>query len=87
LAARLVFSAGSATGMPALTAIVAIEGRDMGLGTTMSVLQIAMSLGMIAGPLLFGVLGDAIGLRPIFFFGGLITVAGTIAFYVLQKLG
>ena len=87
LAARLVFSVGSATGMPALTAIVAIEGRDKGLGTTISVLQIAMSLGMIAGPLLFGILGDAFGLRPIFYFGGLITVAGTIAFYVLQKLG
>jgi DHA1 family multidrug resistance protein-like MFS transporter len=72
--------------MPALTAIVAIEGRDKGMGTTMSVLQIAMSLGMIVGPLLFGILGDAFGLRPIFYYGGLITVAGTIAFYVLLKL-
>jgi DHA1 family multidrug resistance protein-like MFS transporter len=86
MAARLVFSVGSATGMPALTAIVAIEGRDKGMGTTMSVLQIAMSLGMIVGPLLFGILGDAFGLRPIFYYGGLITVAGTIAFYVLLKL-
>jgi len=87
LGARLVFSAGSAMGMPALTAIVAIEGRDKGLGTTMSVLQTAMSVGMIAGPLISGALGDVYGLRPIFFIGSLITIAGTAAFYVIQRFG
>ncbi len=87
LGARLVFSAGSAVGMPALTAIVAIEGRDKGLGTTMSVLQTAMSVGMIAGPLISGLLGDIYGLRPIFFVGSLITIVGTAAFYVIQKAG
>jgi DHA1 family multidrug resistance protein-like MFS transporter len=87
LGARLVFSAGSAIGMPALTAIVAIEGRDKGLGTTISVLQTAMSLGMIAGPLISGALGDVYGLRPIFFIGSLITIAGTAAFYVIQRSG
>jgi DHA1 family multidrug resistance protein-like MFS transporter len=87
LAAQLTFSAGSALGMPALTAIVAIEGRELGIGTTMSVLQSAMSLGMIAGPLVSGVLGDILGLKPIFFIGSTIILAGTASFYALQKIG
>jgi MFS family permease len=81
LAARLVFSVGSSIGMPALTAIVAIEGREMGIGTTISVLQTAMSLGMIVGPLLSGFLVDFIGLRNIFFVSSLITLVGTAAFW------
>ena len=85
MAARLVFSVGSSIGMPALTAIVAIEGRDMGIGTTMSVLQTAMSLGMIAGPMLSGLIGDAFGLKPVFLFGSVIMMIGTAAFFLLQR--
>jgi len=87
LAAQLAFTTGSALGMPALTAIVAIEGREIGMGTTMSVLQTSMSLGMIAGPLLSGILGDALGLKPIFFIGSAIILLGTASFYVLQRFG
>ena len=87
LAAQLVFTAGSGLGMPALTAIAAIEGREIGVGTTMSVLDSAMSLGMVAGPLLSGVLGDLLGLRQVFFVGSTIILAGTAIFYVLQKIG
>ena len=87
LAARLVFSVGSSIGMPALTAIVAIEGREIGVGTTMSVLQSAMSLGMIAGPLLSGFLVDIYGIKPIFFVSSFITLMGTAAFWVLQRSG
>lgn len=87
MTARLVFSVGSAIGMPALTAIVTIEGRGVGMGTTMSVLQSAMSLGMIAGPLISGIIGDLFGLKSVFFVGGLIMLVGTISFYLLQKVG
>jgi MFS family permease len=87
LAARLVFSVGSSIGMPALTAIAAIEGREIGIGTTMSVLQSAMSLGMIAGPLLSGFLVDIYSLKPIFFVSSLITLMGTAAFWILQRSG
>jgi MFS family permease len=87
LAAQLVFTAGSGLGMPALTAIAAIEGREIGVGTTMSVLDSAMSLGMVAGPLISGVLGDLLGLRQVFFVGSTIILAGTACFYALQKIG
>ena len=85
LAAQLVFTVGGAVGMPALTAIVAIEGREIGMGTTMSVLQSSMSLGMIAGPLMSGILGDLFGLKIIFFIGSAIYLVGTAAFFVIQR--
>ncbi|HUS77784.1 MAG TPA: MFS transporter, partial [Patescibacteria group bacterium] len=85
IGAQLVFTVGGALGMPALTALVAIEGRELGIGTTMSVLQSAMSVGMIAGPLASGILGDMFGLRIIFVIGSSITLLGTALFYVLQR--
>jgi DHA1 family multidrug resistance protein-like MFS transporter len=85
IGAQMVFTVGGALGMPALTALVAIEGRELGIGTTMSVLQSAMSVGMIAGPLASGILGDMFGLRIIFVIGSSITLLGTALFYVLQR--
>jgi MFS family permease len=79
----MIFSMGSALSMPALSAIAAMEGRDLGVGATMSVLQSAMSLGMIAGPLMSGVLADLFNIRLIFFVGSGIALFGTIVFVLL----
>jgi MFS family permease len=84
LAARLLFSAGSALMTPAITAIAAIEGRGLGIGTTMSVLQSAMSLGMMAGPLISGVFADVFSLKPVFWLGSAISLLGLGLFVVLQ---
>jgi len=84
LAARLLFSAGSALMTPAITAIAAIEGRSLGIGTTMSVLQSAMSLGMMAGPLISGVFADMFSLTPVFWLGSAISLLGLGMFVVLQ---
>jgi MFS family permease len=83
--ARLVFAGGSAISMPALSAIAAIEGRELGVGTTMSVLQSAMSLGMILGPLISGYLVDIYGLKPIFFVSFIITLFGTGSFWLMSR--
>jgi predicted MFS family arabinose efflux permease len=85
LAAQLVFSAGGAIGIPALTAMVAIEGRSIGMGTAFSVLESAMSFGMIAGPIVSGIIVDVWGLRPVFFVGGLITLIGISTFYFMHR--
>jgi DHA1 family multidrug resistance protein-like MFS transporter len=85
LAARLIFSAGSSLGIPAITAIATIEGRDIGIGTTMSVIQSAMSVGNVVGPILIGVLIDLYGLKPVFYMGGFITLIGTSVFYFMQR--
>ena len=84
LAARLLFAVGSAMLVPSISAIAAIEGRELGIGTTMSVMQSAMSLGMIAGPLLSGILADRLSLRPIFFVGSAISLLGLGLFVALQ---
>ena len=65
-AANMLFSLGGALSMPALTAIVAAEGKELGIGTTMSVLETANSGGMILGPLISGLIIDLYGLRNIF---------------------
>jgi MFS family permease len=86
LLARMIFSMGSALSMPALSAIAAMEGRGLGVGTTMSVLQSAMSLGMIAGPLMSGVLADLFNIRLIFFVGSGIALFGTTIFVLLTYM-
>ena len=71
--------------MPALTALIAIEGRDIGIGTTMGVIEGAMSVGMILGPLIYGLIVDSMGLRFAFLTTGIICIFGTIAFYLLHR--
>jgi MFS family permease len=85
IAAQLVFTVGGTLGMPALTAIVAIEGREIGPGTTMSFLSSSESLGMIMGPLLSGIFGDLFGMKIIFFIGSVIYLTGTGFFFILQR--
>jgi MFS family permease len=83
MGARLMFSLGSALMIPALGAIAAIEGREYGVGTTMSVLQSAMSLGMMGGPLLAGILADMFNLTLIFYIGSAISFIGLVTFIIL----
>jgi DHA1 family multidrug resistance protein-like MFS transporter len=83
--ARVIFATGSALITPAISSIAAIEGKEFGLGTTMSVLESAMSLGMMIGPLLSGVLADALSLKPIFYVGSAISFIGVGVFWVLQR--
>jgi MFS family permease len=86
LSARLVFAAGSALISPALSSIAAIEGRSYGAGTTMSALESAMSLGMMMGPLLSGVLADYFSLRPIFMVGTGISIFGVLIYWSLLRI-
>lgn len=83
--ARIIFAAGSALITPAISSIAAIEGRELGIGTTMSVLESAMSLGMMVGPLLSGVLADALSLKPIFYVGSAISFMGVGVFWAMLR--
>jgi MFS family permease len=81
----LVTSLGNAVGMPAITALIAIGGREIGVGTTMGVLEGAMSLGMILGPIIYGLIVEHLGLRVAFMATGIICIGGTIAFALLHR--
>jgi len=87
LLANIIVSLGDAISMPSLTAMVTIEGRDLGIGTTVSVLEGAMSAGLVVGPLIAGILIEIFSLSAIFYFGGLAILAGTSLFFTMQKLG
>jgi MFS family permease len=69
-----------AMAMPALTALAADEGHHGGMGAIMGVLNMAMSAGMMLGPVLAGALAEVVGLRPIFLMSGVVGVIGTLLF-------
>ena len=66
--------------MPALTAMAADEGHHGGMGAVMGVLNMAMSMGMMLGPVLAGGLTEVIGLRGLFLFSGMVGIIGTASF-------
>jgi MFS family permease len=82
---RLIISAGGALSIPALTAIVAEEGKTLGSGSTMGVYNTAMSFGQILGPVLTGSLLDLYGMKAVFDFTGIIGILSVLAFYILSR--
>ena len=84
-AARMVVSLGSALSLPAVTAIIAREGREMGSGSTVGVFNTAMSLGQIVGPVFSGYLLDLYGMGSVFYFSGFISIVSVIAFWGISR--
>ena len=82
---RLLVSAGGALSIPALTAIAAEEGRQLGVGSTMGVFNTAMSLGQIIGPVFSGILLDIYGMGAVFNFAGIIGILSVAVFYILSR--
>ncbi|SCX81101.1 MFS transporter [Desulfoluna spongiiphila] len=81
LAAVIVFGIGGGTSLPALSALAVERGREIrGIGSVMSLLTMAHSLGMLLGSLIAGLTMDLFELRYAFPMGGLIMAAGLIHF-------
>jgi len=68
---------GGAISMPAATALTVEEGRKFGMGSTMSILMMAMGIGMAVGPPLSGVIADSVSINAVFYFGGIVGLIGT----------
>ncbi len=75
-----VAGAAGAMAMPALSALAADEGHSSGMGAVMGVINMAMSAGMMVGPVLAGVFAEVFGLRWLFAFGALVGGSGTLLF-------
>jgi MFS family permease len=75
-----VTGAMGAMAMPAVSAIAADEGHHGGMGAIMGVINMAMSAGMMVGPVLAGALTDIVGLRSLFIFSAAVGVMGTLLF-------
>ena len=85
MAARLVISVGGGLALPAMTAIVAEEGRSLGAGSTMGVLNTGMSIGQIAGSLLTGIIMDLYDIQAAFNIGGVLGFFSIVIFYLLAR--
>lgn len=83
--ARIIVSIGGALSLPAVTAIIAEEGREFGSGSTVGVFNTAMSIGQIVGPVFSGVLLDFYGMGSVFYFSGFISFCSVFAFWVLSR--
>lgn len=71
--------------LPAATAFVSELGRIHGMGATMGIFNVAMSVGFATGPLVSGAIMDILGLPYVFYFGGALGVLGSIVFYWMVK--
>jgi len=72
---------GGATSMPSVAAITVEVGQRLGMGVSMGLFNTAMSIGMIAAPLISGVVMDGLGVKSVFFVAGVISLLGTFVFY------
>jgi MFS family permease len=83
--ARITVSIGAALSLPAVTAIIAEESRELGSGSTVGVFNTAMSIGQIIGPVFSGYLLDVYGMGSVFYFSGIISFLSIIAFWTLSR--
>ena len=73
-------SIGSAISLPAASALVVEEGRKFGMGSTIAVFTLSMSLGMAIGPISAGAIADFAGVSSVFYFGAAMLFVGTYLF-------
>jgi len=80
-----VMGLGGATGMPSIAAITVEVGKKLGMGVSMGLFNTATSVGMIAAPLISGLVMDAMGIKSVFVIAGVISFFGTLVFWYYIK--
>ena len=77
---------GSAVSLPAASAIAVVKvGAKGGMGLQMGLMNMAMSIGMVAGPLIMGAVRDAWRIDYIFMVLGGISLMSTLVFCYLSR--
>ena len=66
-----------ALSLPAASALIIVEGKHYGMGSTMAIFNVAMSVGLGIGPLASGVVLDIWGLSGVFYFCTILGFLGT----------
>ncbi|MBW2443995.1 MAG: MFS transporter [Deltaproteobacteria bacterium] len=74
---NILMGIGNGITMPAGFVITGQLGKELGMGSVMGVTDAGWSLGMIASPILSGIIMDTLGLGSIFLTGGILIIAGT----------
>lgn len=75
----------SAFSMAASTAIGVEEGRRFGMGSTMSVLFLAMGIGMAIGPVMAGGIAEALDTKSVFYVAAAIGLFGITLFGLFTR--
>ena len=82
VACSVAFGLGGGIAMPAVMAVAVLKGNQTGaMGSVMSVLTVAHSLGMLVGAVLAGLIMDWYNLRAAFGLGAVFLLLGMIVFY------
>ncbi|MGA9347310.1 MAG: MFS transporter [Anaerolineae bacterium] len=71
--------------MPALTALYTEQGRTSGMGTAMSLEILGMSIGMGIGPIMGGVVADALNIASVFYFSAAVQLVGIALFFMTTR--
>lgn len=75
-----LFGFGRSASSPALTAIAALRGKHFGVGRTMGIYNMAFSTGMMAGPVLGGIITESAGTDPAFLTMGIFLALSLLPF-------
>ncbi|MBA7467010.1 Tetracycline resistance protein, class B [subsurface metagenome] len=69
-----------AISIPAASALTVEEGRKFGMGSTIAIFTMAMSIGMAIGPIVSGIVADFVNINSVFYFGAAAGLIGTSLF-------
>lgn len=76
---------GMAIASPSATATTVLLGKNMGMGTLMSLLVTAMSAGMVLSPIILGVVMDFLDIKSAFYMAGFMGFLGAFIFYCFTR--
>lgn len=78
-------SIGGGLAMAGASALSVDEGRRFGMGSTMGFINMGMNIGFAAGPVIAGGLVDLFKIGSAFYFGSIVVIIGSVAFFWLSK--
>jgi MFS transporter, DHA1 family, multidrug resistance protein len=86
LAGVCIFGLGGGIASPAVMALAVIKGEEKkAMGTVMSIVTLAHSLGMLTGSMAAGLFMDIFSLKAVFPCGTFFMLAGIVVFVVMKK--
>ncbi|HSW59138.1 MAG TPA: MFS transporter [Dehalococcoidales bacterium] len=85
LALALLLALGAGTANPAIAALSVTEGRKFGMGSTMGVVNMGLSIGFAVGPIIAGRVVDLGETSFAFYFGAGMLCLGVIVFFWLTS--
>ena len=87
LALCILGSIGSAIATPSVMALTVEEGRKYGMGSAISAITMALSIGMAIGPILSGIIVDFININAVFYFNAGLALFGAALFAWFTRSG